>query len=168
MERAQRCILAFLMILMLGSITLDSKSSIDLEGIPIWAPHLSQIGGVVLVPTGTCRHDLEPHTSLDCQLVAGMKLLPNEPCQYGLPNALAWGLPIDPNTSTELELQAIKGIGPALSSAILNYKEQHGLYTHIEQLDNVHGIGPVTLNRIRPYLIIHPASVLSTCSSMSK
>ncbi len=57
---------------------------------------------------------------------------------------------LDLNTATEKELQAIKGIGPVLSARIIAGRP----YKTVSDLIKVRGIGPKTLEKIRPYLTV--------------
>ncbi len=62
------------------------------------------------------------------------------------------GGPISINTADQPALESIPGIGPAKATAILEYREQIGGFTAIEQLLEVSGIGPATLENMRPYV----------------
>lgn len=53
----------------------------------------------------------------------------------------------DLNTATKIELEAVSGIGPAMAEAILAYREEHGPFQSIEELDRVPGIGQHHCNR---------------------
>ncbi|WP_245550844.1 ComEA family DNA-binding protein [Nocardia paucivorans] len=57
--------------------------------------------------------------------------------------------PIDLNTATEAELDALPGIGPVTARAIIAWRENNGRFTDIEQLGEVDGIGPGRLARLR-------------------
>jgi len=57
---------------------------------------------------------------------------------------------IDINKANETELQSINGIGPVLAGKIITGRP----YKNIEDLLNVSGIGPKTLEKIRPYITI--------------
>ena len=54
------------------------------------------------------------------------------------------------NTATGAELQTLPGIGPALSEAIINFRNSHGNFQTVDELINVPRIGPATLERLRP------------------
>jgi len=47
---------------------------------------------------------------------------------------------------------AVEGIGPKLAQRIIAYREEHGPFQAIEELDNVKGIGPSLIESIR-YLV---------------
>ena len=59
---------------------------------------------------------------------------------------------IDVDRATAAELERLPGIGPSLASRIVADREQNGLFGTPEALRRVKGIGPRTLERIRPYL----------------
>lgn len=54
------------------------------------------------------------------------------------------------NTATEKELQSIKGIGPVLSARIVAGRP----YNTVDDLIKVKGVGPKTLEKMRPYLTV--------------
>ena len=58
--------------------------------------------------------------------------------------------PIDLNTATAAELEALPGIGPRTAQLILEYREEHGAFEKVEDLMNIRGIGERTFLRIRP------------------
>ena len=68
---------------------------------------------------------------------------------------LTLGLVIDLNRATAADLDAIPGIGPALAQRIIDYRQTHGPFKKIEELEEkVLGFGPKKLEKIKPYLII--------------
>ena len=56
------------------------------------------------------------------------------------------------NTATLSELLTLPGIGETKAREIINFRTSHGNFTSIEALDNVPGIGPATINLLRPYV----------------
>jgi len=64
--------------------------------------------------------------------------------------------PLNLNTATQEALESLPGIGPTKAKDILSYREQVGAYDNVDELLNVPGIGPSTLDSIREYLIVEP------------
>jgi len=56
---------------------------------------------------------------------------------------------VNVNTATQEELESLNGIGPVKAKAIIDYRKQHGPFKSVEELDNVPGIGPATMEKIR-------------------
>ena len=61
---------------------------------------------------------------------------------------------IDLNTAQASELEALPGIGASLASAIVTYREDNGPFSTVDDADNVPGIGPKTLDAIRPLVTV--------------
>ena len=65
------------------------------------------------------------------------------------------GLPIvNINTADETTLETLNGVGPALAAAIIQYRTDQGPFTSVDQLDEVSGIGPATLEKLRPQVTV--------------
>ena len=67
-------------------------------------------------------------------------------------------LVIDINSASVRELQKLNGVGEVIAGAVVAYREEHGNFTSAEDLLNVKGIGPATLEKIRPYIIVQGAN----------
>lgn len=61
---------------------------------------------------------------------------------------LAAGERIDPNRAAEVELDRLPGIGPSVAAAIVASRENGTVFRRPEDLLEVRGIGPATLERI--------------------
>jgi competence protein ComEA len=59
---------------------------------------------------------------------------------------------IDLNTATQAELETLPGIGASKAAAIIANRP----YATVEDLDRVPGIGPSTLNQLRPLVTVQP------------
>lgn len=69
---------------------------------------------------------------------------------------LAEGEKLDPNRASEVELDRLPGVGPALARRIIDYREGVAPFRTPEDLLEVSGIGPATLARLRPLLKLGP------------
>lgn len=56
---------------------------------------------------------------------------------------------ININKANSAQLQTINGIGPAKAQEIIKYRKARGGFKTVDELVNVNGIGPKTVDRIR-------------------
>jgi len=56
---------------------------------------------------------------------------------------------INLNTATIAQLQTLSGIGPKTAAAIIDYRNAHGLFSSVDALMKVKGIGKNRLETIR-------------------
>jgi len=72
----------------------------------------------------------------------------------GLFSIWAWaGQPVNVNSASAEELaEALKGVGMSKAEAIVNYRNEHGKFTHMDELVNVKGIGIRTVDINREYI----------------
>jgi competence protein ComEA len=61
---------------------------------------------------------------------------------------------ININTASFEELQTLYGIGPVKAQAIIDYRNENGFFHSVEELVNVPGIGPKTLEEIRDEITV--------------
>ncbi|WP_210382960.1 MULTISPECIES: helix-hairpin-helix domain-containing protein [Trueperella] len=58
------------------------------------------------------------------------------------------------NTADQAGLEAIPGVGPVTAKAIIDWRNANGTFTSIDQLIDVRGIGPKTLEQLRDHVRI--------------
>lgn len=96
---------------------------------------------------------------------AGVRYIPPRPPRGPEPRTIALELavapvefraagPLDLNAATAEELEGLPGIGPVLAARIVAYREEHGPFRSVDDLLEVPGIGPATLERIRPLVTV--------------
>ena len=61
---------------------------------------------------------------------------------------------ININSASEIDLEALPGVGPVTAAAIVDYRTQNGPFATVDDLIDVTGIGPSTLEQIRPFATI--------------
>lgn len=64
---------------------------------------------------------------------------------------------LDINTATEIQWSQLDRIGEVLAERIVQDRETNGSFESIDDLSRVEGIGPQTLEQIRPWLTIKPS-----------
>lgn len=67
---------------------------------------------------------------------------------------LAWAGPVDLNTGTAADFETLPGIGPSKAAAIVEYRNAHGPFQSVAQLDDVPGIGPATLANLEGLVVV--------------
>lgn len=70
------------------------------------------------------------------------------------PDAALSGAAVNLNRATASELRQLPGIGPVTADRIVAYREQHGPFRTPEDLIEVSGIGPRTLERLAPLVTV--------------
>ena len=64
------------------------------------------------------------------------------------------GVLVNINTASAAELESLPGIGPVLAQRIVDYREQHGPFRTLSDLQKVSGIGPKTFESIEPHITV--------------
>jgi competence protein ComEA len=70
--------------------------------------------------------------------------------------ALREGRPLDLNAATAADLELLPDVGPALAARIVADRDARGGYGSVEEIDAVRGIGPRTLELLRPLVTVTP------------
>ncbi|MCY4659653.1 MAG: helix-hairpin-helix domain-containing protein [Acidobacteria bacterium] len=61
---------------------------------------------------------------------------------------------VDLNRGTLAELDTLPGVGPRTAQRIVEYREENGGFTRLEELMNVRGIGERTFLRLKPLVTV--------------
>lgn len=69
---------------------------------------------------------------------------------------LAPGERIDLNRASEVELDRLPGVGPALAARIVEERARSGRFRTPADLERVRGIGPVAMERLHPHVHTRP------------
>jgi competence protein ComEA len=85
---------------------------------------------------------------------------PAEVVPQGAPSAAGAGAgaagPVELNSATAEQLDALPGVGPATASAIITHRDQHGPFRSVEDLLDVRGIGDAKLDSLRDLVTVTP------------
>jgi competence protein ComEA len=72
------------------------------------------------------------------------------------------GDPVNINTADLALLDTLPGVGPTTAQRIIDYREANGPFQIVDDLLKVPGIGPVTLDALRPLVTVGDAPVVPT------
>lgn len=61
---------------------------------------------------------------------------------------------MDINTATAAQLETLPSIGPAIAGRIIDYRKNHGLFTSVDEITNVKGIGEKKLAKLKPLIMV--------------
>jgi competence protein ComEA len=61
---------------------------------------------------------------------------------------------ININRASAAELETLPGIGPAFAQRIIDYRVERGAFASVEQLTEVKGIGPATLDKLQHLITV--------------
>lgn len=61
---------------------------------------------------------------------------------------------VNVNQATAKQLEALPGVGKVTAEQIVAYRTQKGPFASVDDLGNVKGIGPKTLEKLRPLVAV--------------
>ena len=70
------------------------------------------------------------------------------------PAAASTSSPVNLNTATQAQLEALPGIGPKAAQRIIEYRQKNGGFKKPEELMNVKGIGEKSFLKLKPLLAV--------------
>ncbi len=94
-------------------------------------------------------------------VIPGLSTLPTPILTIGDNGLLVTATPfagqlININTADAALLETLPGIGPTTAQKIVDYREENGPFTRVEDLLKIPGIGPTTLEEIRGLITVGP------------
>ncbi len=61
---------------------------------------------------------------------------------------------ININTADQADFEELPGIGPAKAATFIQYREEHGLFTNIEEIKGISGIGEKTFEKLKEFIFV--------------
>lgn len=81
--------------------------------------------------------------------VPGSSITPSTPdSPYSAEN------PLNINSASQSDLEKLPGVGPTRAAAIIAYREANGPYNHVEDIQNVPGIGATTFEHLKAMITV--------------
>ena len=81
-------------------------------------------------------------------LVDGEQIVVGKPAASVVPGQPKSGV-VSLNQATEADLEALPGIGPVTAKSIVQWRQAHGSFTKVDELQEVDGIGPKTFDKLK-------------------
>lgn len=125
--------------------------------LPAGTPIIQPGSIVTTITPVVIHHPTSPDIVIDAALdgaekarKADQRARPHLPAE----SAPARGVLINLNTATQAELETLPAVGPATALRIIEYREKHGPFRRIEDLDKIKGIGEETIAKLAPLVTI--------------
>ncbi|WP_405057294.1 ComEA family DNA-binding protein [Kribbella sp. NBC_01505] len=122
------------------------------------APTGSRVADALTLAGGPLRGVDLSSLNLARQLTDGEQILVGLPAQPATspqaPTSPGASTPLNLNTATVPQLDALPGVGPVLAQRILDYRTENGLFSTVDQLQEVPGVGPKKFDSLKPHVRI--------------
>lgn len=148
-----------------GTVTVDVEGKVRRPGIAV-LPDGSRVIDAIKAAGGAPRRRDLAGLNLAAVLTDGQQIVvgasppaPGQPTSSGStasgsdPPATP-GTLVDLNTAGLDELDTLPGVGPVTAQSILDWRDENGGFTSVDELLEVDGIGPVTLAKLTPLVTV--------------
>jgi competence protein ComEA len=147
-------------------VTVDVEGKVRRPGIVV-VPAGSRVTDALTAAGGVPHHRALGGLNLAAVLVDGQQIVVGGPATaagvvggVGSAGAVAaspgtsGGALVNLNTATADQLDTLPGVGPVTAQSILEWREQNGGFTSVQELLEVDGIGPATLAKLTPHVTV--------------
>ncbi|MDP3481807.1 MAG: ComEA family DNA-binding protein [Sulfuricella sp.] len=76
--------------------------------------------------------------------------------------------PVNLNSATTVELEALNGVGPVKAKAIMDYRTKNGPFKSVDDLEMVPGFGKKTVDKLRADLTVTSGAAPSKVEGKAK
>lgn len=150
-----------------GTVTVDVTGKVRRPGIVVLGPGARVVDA--LDAAGGARRGVDLSSlNLARLLVDGEQVVVGAPVPVGAPApgagpapGAAAGLPGAPagplvnlNSAGQAELETLPQVGPVTAQSIVAWRTEHGGFTRVDELLEVDGIGPKTLEQLLPHVTV--------------
>lgn len=146
-----------------GTVIVHVAGKVRRPGL-VRAPTGSRVADVLTLAGGPLPGVDLTTLNLARQVTDGEQILVGQPAPPGAsstasgttsnPSTAPADSPVNLNTATLDQLDALPGVGPVLAQRILDYRTQNGPFTTIDQLQEVPGVGPKKFDSLKPHVRI--------------
>lgn len=133
-----------------GLIAVHVKGAVEEPGL-YWLETGSRVNDAVLAAGGALAEAGLDNVNLAAVVSDGSQLY----VPFADESGEAVSGPLNINTATQAQLEALDGIGETKARAIIEYRDSHGDFASVDQLIRVEGIGDATLDKIREQICVY-------------
>jgi competence protein ComEA len=132
------------------SVVVDVVGAVRLPGLHSLAQGTRIADAVEAAGGATAKADLAL-VNLAAPLADGEQIVVpvRGAAQAAAPGGASPTAPLDLNTATAEQLDALPGVGPATAAKIIAFRLAHGSFHSAEELDAVPGIGPARIEQLK-------------------
>ena len=146
-------------------VTVDVEGKVRRPGIVV-VPAGSRVTDALAAAGGVPHHRALGGLNLAAVLVDGQQIVVGGPASGsgtsgttlaagpGTSGGTSAGALVNLNTASADELDTLPGVGPVTAQSILEWREQNGGFTSVQELLEVDGIGPATLAKLTPHVTV--------------
>ena len=135
------------------SIVVDVGGRVRRPGL-VTLPLGSRVADALRAAGGALRSRDLLALNLAAKVADGQLLLVGVPGAAPSSGGAASSGPVDLNSATAEQLDALPGIGPVLAQHILDWRTAHGGFRSVDQLNDVSGIGDSTFADLAPLVTV--------------
>jgi competence protein ComEA len=136
-----------------AELVVDVAGAVRAPGLHRLAPGARIADALAAAGGATRKADLSL-VNLAAPLADGEQVLvPGRGAAAPAGGAASPSAPLDLNTATAEQLDALPGIGPATAQKIIDFRQAHGPFRSVDELDAVPGIGPGRIDQLKGLVI---------------
>lgn len=144
-------VMAILVVMLAASLTLLVQQSVNLADASPEPTSVTTSSRAAADDDAPSCASSAPASSAPAPTTGAAQGQPDATPQSQLKQAAPQATPqlIDLNTATQEQLETVKGVGPVTAANIIAYRTSVGRFGAVDDLLNIDGIGPKTLEKIR-------------------
>lgn len=134
-----------------ASVVVDVQGAVEQPGVYVLANGARVLDAIARAGGATDDADTSG-LNLAQPLVDGAQII--VPVEGEAPPVEAQSDLVNVNTADAATLETLPRVGPTLAAAIIAFREEHGPFTQIADLEQVPGIGPAVLAQLEPLVTV--------------